>query len=151
MKSIALFDKFIIKMIAEFALPKWLIASLVGASNYFLGGPSGVNLLVGAGGLIVLDTVTGFWAAKQNGDPISSAKLSRVLTKLLGYGAVIIVASVVVHAVPHAVGWSDITAASVLTLVITTEAISILENVRKMGIQLPAPIQKLLAGNESKP
>lgn len=148
MKSIVLLDKFIWKLVADFALPKWVAAFLVSATNYFLGGPSGVELLAGAAGLIVLDTVTGFWAAKQSGEPVTSAKLSRVLTKLLGYGAVIVVSSVVLHAVPNAVGWRDLTAAGVLTLVIMTEAISILENVRKMGLALPGPLEKLLAGSE---
>lgn len=100
---------------------------------------------VAAATLVALDTVTGLWAAVVTGKAVKSATFSRVLSKLLGYGSVVAVAAVVTRHVPGASSWQAMSVSAVVTLVICTEAISILENVRKLGIKLPFGMERLLS------
>jgi len=102
------------------------------------------DLALAAGGLIVLDTFTGLWAALVCGKKVSSAKFSRVLTKLFGYGSVVVVCAVATRAVPGAVGFQPTALAAVLGFVALTEGISILENVGRMGVKTPSFLKKWL-------
>lgn len=101
--------------------------------------------------LVALDTFTGFWASLVSGRRISSARFSRVLTKLLGYGSVVVVCSVASH-VPGVEGLQGVAVSGVLAFVTLTEGISILENVGRMGVKAPpfllAWLRKRLAATE---
>jgi phage-related holin len=92
---------------------------------------------IAAGVLIILDTATGFWASVVTKKQITSAKLSRVLTKMFGYGAVVVVFAVLGHSVPGLDGTQTFSVTLVLVFVTLTEGISILENVGRMGLKVP--------------
>ena len=125
------------------ALKGWgaLVAVLL---DYLLPAQASRDLALAAGGLIVLDTFTGLWAAFVSGRKISSAKFSRVLTKLFGYGSVVVVCGVATRAVPGALGFQPTALAAVLGFVALTEGISILENVGRMGVKTPPFFKKWL-------
>lgn len=106
--------------------------------------PALQQMALGALVLVLCDTLTGVWASIVTGKGVSSARLARVITKLLGYGAASLVCATVGQTVP---GLEDFQAACVgliLGFVIATEGVSILENVRRMGVRLPAGLTKLL-------
>ena len=83
-----------------------------------------VEILLFTGFVLVVDTITGIWAAKSRGERIHSSKMKRVLSKLLLYPAVIIVASWAEKILP---GIPFIDGAAVI--LISVEGKSILENV----------------------
>ncbi len=122
---------------------KWLLATAVAAIDFVLPTTLGRDMCLAACVVILLDTITGVVAVAAAGHAISSAKFSRVLVKLLGYGSVMIVAAIATKFIPGAP--SDMSVTAVLTLVLCTECISILENVRRMGIKLPFGLDKWLS------
>ena len=124
------------KLFADLWISKGLAAALASAVTYFLPGAS-YDLAIGAYVLICLDTMTGFWASVVTGHKITSARLSRVLTKLFGYGSVVVVCSVAAHSVPGAEPLHAIAVSGVCGWIILTEGVSILENVGKMGVTAP--------------
>lgn len=96
------------------------------------------------GGLVLLDTLTGVTAAWQAGESITSKAFSRTIVKLIGYGAALAVVAVVTRHIAGLADYQPVAVSSVLSLVIVTEAGSILENVRKLGVRLPFGIEELL-------
>jgi len=142
------------KLFADLWLPKISEAALEGLLRYFLPGVS-QDIATGAAILIGLDTVTGCWAAFVSGKTISSARFARVLTKLLGYGSVVVVCAVAAHTISGATDVQAIAVSGVLGYVITTEGISILENVGHMGVKAPPALmawlrQRVIEANEEK-
>lgn len=93
--------------------------------------------------LLTVDTISGVMAAIHEGKRITSSAFKRVLEKFLGYSFVVLVASLCAHAV--SMHWKDanavaiaISAGAALAWIILVEGISILENVRRMGVAVPA-------------
>ena len=80
-----------------------------------------VGLLGLSGFLIFADTVTGAWAARVRGEEFHSSKLRRVLSKLLLYPLIIIIASWCEKLLP---GISFIEGATVLIIVVELTSIS---------------------------
>ncbi|MEQ1761602.1 MAG: phage holin family protein [Pyrinomonadaceae bacterium] len=111
------------------------------ASTYLFDSPSEIQNALGAGLLVLVDTITGIMVAVKKRKPRSSAKLSRVLTKLFGYLSVVAVAAVCSKAVP---GLTLPIVDAVLWLVIATEGLSILENADALGLGRFAVLKKLL-------
>ena len=72
-----------------------------------------MDFAIAAGLLITFDTVTGVWSTIVTGHKITSAKFSRVLTKCIGYGSVVIVCSVATHTIPGAEGFQPVAVSSV--------------------------------------
>lgn len=116
---------------------KGATAALVPLIDYFLPLQASRELAVAAILLVALDTITGIWAALVRGRKVSSSKFARVLSKLLGYGSVVIVCSVGSKAVPGAASLQAPAVCWVLGFVAITEGISILENVGRMGVKAP--------------
>lgn len=123
----------------------WLkvFAALGGAAISYLFPEPATKTLAGiALSLIVMDTLTGVFASMREGSMITSKGFRRVLFKVVGYSSVVLVASLSAHAV--SMHWKDNEALAVavatgaaLLFVVLTESISILENVRRMGIPIP--------------
>lgn len=130
---------------AKSAEERWwkAISVLAGAGLSYLFPEPATKALAGiAIVLIVMDTLTGVLASMREGVIVSSRGFRRVLFKLVGYSAVVLVASLSAHAI--AMHWRDNEALAVavatgaaLLFVVLTESISILENVRRMGIPIP--------------
>ena len=132
------------KLFAD-SLPVKALAGIVAAIlDYLLPVAASRDLAIAAGVLILLDTGTGFWASMVSGKKISSAKFSRVLTNLLGYGSVVVVCGIATRSVPGAVALQPTALSFVLGFVILTESISILENVGKMGVKTPPFLKQWL-------
>jgi toxin secretion/phage lysis holin len=107
-------------------------ATLGVALHYLFDQPSEVDAATGAFILLVADTITGFAAAVKLKKPRTSLKLSRVISKLFGYLAVVAVATVVENTITKAANIPIVD--GVLWLIIATEGFSILENVERMGL-----------------
>lgn len=114
-----------------------LLALGMGVLEYFAPGDVAKNMLLGLGVLMIADTLTGVRASVKTGGRITSQRFGGVLDKVLGYSSVIAVFAVVGRHVPGLEQFMGGGIASVLTLMITREAVSILENVVKIGIDLP--------------
>lgn len=117
-----------------------------GAVAYLVPTEAAQSLYIGAGLLILLDTVTGLWASYLTGKAIKSAKMARLGTKVIGYGSVVIVAAVATNAHPSFAGMREIAVCSVLGFVLATEGLSVLENVSKMGLKVPKRLREALRG-----
>ena len=81
------------------------------------------EILLFTGFVLVMDTFTGIWAAKKRGERIHSSKMKRVLSKLLLYPAIIIIASWAEKILP-AIPFID----GAAVILIAVEGKSILEN-----------------------
>jgi phage-related holin len=133
-----------LKLFGDAPFLKWA-AGLAGAFvGYVFPEQATANAAAAAGALIVLDTITGVAAAVTRGKKITSKAFGRTLAKVLGYASVALVCAVVSRHVPGLDGYQQASVTGVVTLVILTEAISILENVSAMGINLPFGITELL-------
>jgi toxin secretion/phage lysis holin len=150
MKDISYLGAYIGKLTVDAAVVKWPVAFAMGIVNYFLPSENLVEAGIGALCLIIFDTLTGICAAWQTGKAISSAKFGRVLVKLLGYGSVLAVSAIVSRNLPGLEEFKAAGAATVLTLAIATESISVLENVRLMGIKIPSFLEDALKERESR-
>jgi phage-related holin len=133
-------------MWTDYPAVKWLFASLAVISEYLFGDVTTRNMGVAAFGLMLLDTITGFTAAYAVGQPITSAKLSRILVKLVAYGSSIIVAAVVTRHLPGFGAAHAVVIAVVLGILIATEALSVLENIHRMGFRKLGFLTRLIEG-----
>lgn len=80
--------------------------------------------LISIGFIIIIDTLTGAWAAKKRGERVESRKAGRVLTKLIIYPLAIIVSKVAQEYLAPVIPWVDVTAG----IIATVEVKSIFEN-----------------------
>lgn len=134
------------KLFADVAPVKVSLSILSAIVAYFLPTEAQQAAGLAAAYCIVLDTVTGVVAARVSGKPITSAKLGRVLVKLLAYASVLSVVATAVNHVPGANVAQGPSVTGVLTFILLTESVSILENVRLMGLVLPFGLESWLAG-----
>lgn len=134
------------KVVEDVSAVKWPLAGFAAGLGYFLPTEAQQSAALGAVYLVLLDTVTGIVAARMSGKAISSAKFGRALVKLLAYSSVLSVFSVCVRHIPGAAVAQGPSVTGILTLIIGTEGISVLENVRAMGVSLPFGLESWLAG-----
>jgi phage-related holin len=139
------------KLFLDAAALKWPLAGLMMAVEYVLPTSASREAAIGAFALLIADTLTGFVAAWQSGEKISSARFGRVLVKILGYGSVLVVSAVVANNLTGLDSLETMGAMAILTLIITTEAISVLENVHKMGVRLPFGLSEILKARLTPP
>lgn len=125
------------KLVADLPALKWVSAALGAFVGYVFPDTAAANAGLAAAVLIIVDTLTGVMAAIAKGERITSVAFSRTLAKILGYSAVLLVCAVVSRHVPGLTGFQAAGVTGVVTLIILTEAISVLENVEKMGLNLP--------------
>ena len=109
-------------------------------SHYLFDKPSEQSAAIGAGVLVLMDSVTGYLAAWRRKQARTSHKLGRVITKSFGYLAVITIAAVCEDTFSNALPIVD----GVLWLIIATEGYSILENVERMGLGRFAFLRSIL-------
>ena len=109
-------------------------------TSYVLKGEPEMDAFVGASCLVLVDTMSGYWAAVVAKEPRPSKKLARVVTKVVGYLCVVIVASVAEHTVAKTVP----VVVGCCWLMIATEGYSILENVEKTGLGRFRALRKIL-------
>jgi phage-related holin len=142
---------FVFKVVGDIAVPKWVVAAGAAFLGYMLPTEAQQSAFWGAIHLVAVDTVTGYLAARHEGQPPRSSKFGRILSKLTAYCALLSVAVTVSRHVPGASAVQGASVTGVLTLVILTEALSILENVKRMGFSLPWGIDAWLAGRLAQP
>lgn len=146
MRDLHLIPAYLAKMWGDVPVLKWGAALLAVSCEYLFGTVIVRNMAFAAFGLMFLDTITGFVAATSTGHPITSAKLSRILVKVVAYGASIIVVAVVTQHVPGINAAHHAVVTIVLTWIMLTEAVSILENVVKMGFTKLGWLTRMLEG-----
>jgi phage-related holin len=137
-------------MVAVAPVLKWGSAAIAAIGAYFLPTESLQQLAMSAFGAVLLDTVTGVIAARSSKDPITSAKLSRLMSKLIGYSSAVILCTIVPHNLPGMDGLAGGASTAVLTMVLVTEALSVIENLDRMGVKFPAFIRDALKKQEEK-
>jgi phage-related holin len=126
----------------------WKLSAAI--ATYLLGGEALVRALyVPLGVLLVLDLVTGLWAARRTGQAITSPTLLRKTTTKLGAFLIVLIASRMLDAIISAATGlppsSAITKAAVIYLT-THEVVSVDENLaRATGIGLGAVLRRFLA------
>jgi toxin secretion/phage lysis holin len=103
----------------------------------FLFDPLKTQLYYAIAMLIVFDFITALISALKNKVPISSREASRTLVKLFLYGMMVSAATLVDRFV---VGFAQLFSDLTMAFIAITEFISILENMRKYGIQVPTGI-----------
>ncbi len=146
MRDIRLAPIYLARAFTDSALFKYFIAALVSMSEYLFGTEVTRNAAIAAAGLMLLDTITGAIAAKVAGPGWKSGKFSRVLVKFVSYGSAIIVAAVVTHHLPGMSSLQELSVTTVVSLILCTEALSVLENIDRMGFKGFGWIRKILAG-----
>jgi len=122
-----------------------VLAVLASAAEYLLPGDVVKSMVIGLGLLVVMDTLTGIRAAVKQGDPIKSGQWG-ILDKTLAYTSIIAVFAVVGRNVPGLESYFSTGLAAVLTFMLLREAVSILENVSKLGVNLPPALLDKLRG-----
>jgi hypothetical protein len=126
---------------------KWL--SLLGIVLAFFMPITGMVLAVGFA--IFLDTITGIWKSRKNGVPISSRRLSAVISKMFLYQLTIILFFLIdwfiLNDILKTIFTTELLLTKVLSLVlISIEVVSINENYKAVrGIDLWASLKRLLS------
>ena len=147
MKTLHMLPHYIAQAVGDHAAFKWLTAAVVTALNYVVPGITAQTMAIALFAFIVLDTMTGARAAYVTGEKITSAKLGRVGTKLLGYGSVCIVSSLVTKLIPDTNDiMQELGVSATLGLFMAVEGLSILENVKRMGVIVPKALLTMLEG-----
>src|SRR5690606_10180827 len=119
------------------AVVKW-IATMAGAlAGYFLPSEDLKKLAIITFATVLFDTVTGMIAAGREGEPIQSRKFSRVDAKLLAYPIAVMMATMIVDVIPGASQLYPAAAAAALALIFATEALSVIENLDRIGVPMP--------------
>lgn len=136
MRDLHLIPTYLAKALTDYPVLKWGGVLVAVASEYLFGTDVVRNMAIAAFSLMFLDTITGFVAAFATGQPITSAKFSRILVKIVAYGSSIIVAAVVTRHLPGLVAAHSTVVTAVIAIVLATEAVSILENIGKMGFKI---------------
>ena len=92
--------------------------------------------------LMWADCITSIWAAYKTGIPIQSSKFFRTPVKIVIYFGLIYMAKITEYGFPTLLGVLDET---VIAFCVTTELISIMENIHKLGYPVPSKLfQKLI-------
>lgn len=133
MRDIYLLPMYWARLTTESTAWKWIIAAGAGIADYVLGTDVLRASFLGMLTLVALDTVTGVLAARLTGTKITSAKFGRLLVKILAYCSVLLVVAIVGKNIAGLGQWHGPTCTAVLTAIILTESISIIENVNLMG------------------
>jgi hypothetical protein len=126
---------------------KWI--SLLGIVLAFFMPITGMVLAVGFA--IFLDTITGIWKSRKNGVPISSRRLSAVISKMFLYQLTIILFFLIdwfiLNEILKSIFTTELLLTKVLSLVlISIEVVSINENYKAVrGIDLWASLKRLLS------
>lgn len=126
---------------------KYFLALLGGIAGYVLPGAVHVPILGALGLFVLLDLVTGVLAAQATGEPLTSKGARRTLYKIAGYSSVVLVAATMLRVVGIRPTEVDPALSALLALMVSTEGLSVLENVYRMGVLAPpvkALIEKLL-------
>ncbi len=102
------------------------------------------ELAAWVGASVAVDTITGVAASLKQGHKLSSARWSRIVTKLIAYYGVLFVSVGAARQFPgsNPEYWTGL----VLGVLFANEAISILENAHVLGAPIPARLVKMLKG-----
>lgn len=132
--------------LAKLITPWWkpLAGAVAAAFAYLFPDQTTADAVIGAGLLVGLDLITGTAAALSLTTWDGSCGLRRTVNKVLSYLAVIAVCAVVTRNVSGMAQYHAVSVTGVLTLIILTESVSILENVQKLGVTLPFGLGEVL-------
>lgn len=146
MKDLSSIRGFITQASLPDSLVKWCAGALALALEYVFPDVALRGAAATALALVVIDTVTGVLAATQTGVAVSSARMGRVLVKILGYSCVVLAVALATRAFPGGVAALPFTSSLPIAFVVVTELVSILENAHRMGLPIPHRWIKALKG-----
>ena len=124
------------KEIAQPFVDDLMLKGLLATAGMFAGFLFGVEFLPFVGVLIILvllDTITGVWGAKLNGETISSKRFIASVPKLIRYLIFIAAGHLLQLTIPFEMYIENV----VLVFLAATEFISIMENLGKSGMPVP--------------
>lgn len=107
--------------------------SAVGVTAGFLFGVAFYQLIWIVIVLVVIDSITGVWAARESGEVVSSRRFVTTVPKLLRYLIFIVAGHLLQTSIPFNLYIENI----VVVFLATTEFISIAENLGKAGMPIP--------------
>lgn len=138
------------RLFATWVAPKWLIAGALALLEYVAPGTA-PNVLLASCALVVMDTLTGLVRAKVTLVPVTSAKLTRFLTKSFTYAAAVVTVALACDSVPetHSLHAGVVTA--MLTGISITEIKSIFENLHALRPDLWGVIAEAITRGFAKP
>lgn len=146
MRDVWLAPKYVVRALCEAPIFKALVTGMVWIGEYVFGSAALAQAAVGCLVLIILDTCTGFYAAIVTKQDITSARLSRVLVKVLSYGSVAVVVAILTRHMPGLNDLHEACMGLVVAVVMATEALSVLENVERMGLKGFGWLSRMLKG-----
>jgi phage-related holin len=146
MRDWALIPWYFAKAFTDGAFWKWMVATIAVILDWVFGPGIARDTAVGAGLMLVLDTITGGVAARYRKEPFESGKASRILVKGIAYGASLIVAATVPRCLPGLAAWHDESVTACASIILLTEALSVLENINKMGFKRMGWLKTFLMG-----
>lgn len=119
--------------LTDFLTIKVIASFLFGLFAFFFGDAYSMGILAILM-LLVLDTVTGTWAAVHEGQTISSKRMGSVVKKFIVYGIAISTGYYMDIAISIDLLFAQ---ATIIGFIALTEGISILENASRLGLILP--------------
>lgn len=127
------------------AVIKWVATMLGALAGYFLPSEDLRKLAICTFAMVIFDTISGMLAAGREGDPIQSRKFGRVIAKLIAYPIAVMTATMVVDVIPGAGQLYPVAAAAALALIFATEALSVIENLDRLGVPLPSFVRTAIS------
>lgn len=142
MKHIANYVEFAEKTF-EMSWLKALAAAVGALIGYFFPDEATQRLAIYVFVFVIADTATGMCAAKSTGQPIESAKFGRIISKLVAYSALVLVARMIPEAVRLAESVQATAVSAFLSAIVVNEAISVIENVKRMKVLRKGMLESL--------
>lgn len=142
MRNFAEYFTGVVNSCMSYSAVKWLSGSLYSAYIFAFGGDA-KTAIFSIGALVIIDAVTGIYAAKKAGEVISSPRAFGSVVKCLVYLLMISAAHLFEVAVPI-LGTSA--TSIIIAFLALTEVISVMENIAKMGYEVPLKLLNTLQG-----
>jgi len=143
MKDLHLMPAYIYRIVWD-APVKWLFAALSWLLTFVAPTTTVQNLCLGAFAMMLIDTLTGIWAARATKQQITSARFGRLLTKMCGSGILILIFAITCQVVDGLRVLQPYVISAIATAILFTELVSNVENLKRMGIGLPHWVMSFL-------
>lgn len=148
MRQIHLLPKFFSLGLEDHTFVKVITGLATALLNFLLPTSVLINMTVIAAVFVLLDTLSGIIAATVQGEPITSKRFGHVVVKYIGYAIGVAVVGLAARGLPGASSAHEFLQTLLLGSIMATEALSIAENLHRMGVPLPPGFVRWLNGRK---